>query len=610
MSNRLALRIAGTKQRQAGFAPLVNIGILPEGEGQRMDRSPKITDNPAFVIKHTASYILYLLIDCRVKSFDAAPSGVLSIALAVPRDVQLAGGRSPYSLLMEVYERFRAENMTPMNDGRYSFIDQEANDASIRAIVENYAVEPRRGSFVEMSPTGPTGFVCVPPQHLEAFFRDTQYPEFRPFRDIEVGVACQPSPELELLDIPRVTRYAVYQNAARTNRILTYPEDRYESDMPSTSTHEYDKVSFTLQELLDSPGKALTFSGGKVRLDEMKDIIYCEVNKREIQYSLRVVMDENPSGGRQALLKDVSDNKVRLKLGDTDVTSCMVGSGSKAIPASAVSQPLRFSNNFVNGYKLLVKTELDSAKRLLVARISYDPYEKAQSAPVLKVNSATRPSSAPSPTSVPLRRPDSFPKPPKKKGLDIISMAVGALLGLLVGCGIMYLVMSKERGGNPSTPDPNPVNGQSTQIESTSVQELKKQDEPTETETSGQVKDNQSSVLSENTTTFDGKSVKKYSEDEILDAINDKNKSWNEIKKMLSNSNLPEDKKNAVAWALNGLNLVKPNKNNKYVGNNNKDYNNSDAQIVKRNVTDIQTKRGNLTWEVINEFHRIIKQYV
>ena len=75
VTSQIALRIAGTKQRQAGFAPLVTVGVLAGGEGNNMDQVPLVNDKPGYIIKHTEEYILYLLIDRRVKSFDADAPG-------------------------------------------------------------------------------------------------------------------------------------------------------------------------------------------------------------------------------------------------------------------------------------------------------------------------------------------------------------------------------------------------------------------------------------------------------------------------------------------------------------------------------------------------------
>ena len=115
-NRNIALRISGTKQRQAGFAPLVSAGVLAGNEGENMDRVLLVPETPAFLVKHAEDYILYLLIDRRVKSFDADAPGVLSIALTIGSAVQLADGKSPYTLLMEVYDTFRTLYMTPMSE--------------------------------------------------------------------------------------------------------------------------------------------------------------------------------------------------------------------------------------------------------------------------------------------------------------------------------------------------------------------------------------------------------------------------------------------------------------------------------------------------------------
>lgn len=629
MSN-LALRIAGTKQRQAGFAPLVNIGILPEGEGQKMYRSPLVNENPVIVVKHTTTYILYLLIDCKVKAFDAAPSGALSIAIAIPREMQLTEGKSPYSLLMEVYECFRAENMTPMNDGRYCFIDQEADDQPYRLILEKYPLEPRKGSFIEMSPSGPTGIVCVPQQHLEAFFKDTQYQEFRSYRDIEVGVACQPSPGLDLLEIPRITRYAVVLNGTRTNRALAYPEDRFESDLMNTATVEYGKVAFSLQELLDAPGGIISQDGGTVRLDEMKSAIYCDVRKTEIHYLLQVEMEDTPAEGREALLRGIRENRLALKLGGKDITTCLVGTGTQIISANDVNQRVGFTISSFGGYRMLANSSLDRENRKLSVRISYQKME------VVSVSDPNRPPYNPSgggPGTPKQPKPFAQPRPeppvmvpPRKQGINWLSLAIGAVVGLLIGGGAMYLLMSQSRGDDVdgdgdrtiSVKYYNQLKTKEAELDQLRSQRDSLQDAlndlknkynesvdglvnstsqlttPQRQPSTPPVKQNQPSTKPNNE---DAKQL-------ILNAINE-GRSYAEIAKMPGFSTLKG--RTAIQWLLDYDNLLKADENGNFKGDSRKAYSREKEQAARSTIRDWKNQHnGEWTWELLTSFQTAV----
>ena len=166
---QLALRVAGTKQRRAGFAPLVTVGVLAGDEGANMYRSTMVAERPAYVVKHAPTYILYQLIDRGAKPFDAEPSGVLSIALTISSNAQLAEGKSPFTLLDEVYKKFVDTYMESTSDGRLSFIDTDNDNEIFREIVSHYKLEPRRSTYFTMNPLGPTGVVCVPKISCQTF---------------------------------------------------------------------------------------------------------------------------------------------------------------------------------------------------------------------------------------------------------------------------------------------------------------------------------------------------------------------------------------------------------------------------------------------------------
>ena len=96
---QIALRIGGTKQRRAGFAPLVPVGVLPGNEGDNMYVSPSITENPAFIVKHAPTYTLYMLVDRGVRPFDADASGNLCIALQFRQTHRWPVGEVPTTCL-------------------------------------------------------------------------------------------------------------------------------------------------------------------------------------------------------------------------------------------------------------------------------------------------------------------------------------------------------------------------------------------------------------------------------------------------------------------------------------------------------------------------------
>ena len=285
----IALRIGGTKERRAGFAPLASVGVLAGGEGENMYRVSLVPEKPTFILKHAEDYILYMLTDGKVRPFDADASGALTIALTISKNMQLAGGRSSYTLLKEVYDTFRTNYMTPSpSDDRDVFKNIDVDSELFREILSRYPTEQRLGTYIPMNPSGLSGILCVPSDKLEAFFRDTQYTEFASFKDIHIGSACQTLQGLERLEIPRPVSYDIYVNGNPTGNKLVHADDMYRSGLPSTRYVEYDMISFTLHEVLSAPGNQLKIGSATVQLDAATGHIHCTIPKRDIMYKMVV----------------------------------------------------------------------------------------------------------------------------------------------------------------------------------------------------------------------------------------------------------------------------------------------------------------------------------
>lgn len=282
---QISLRISGTKQRQVGFVPLVALGVLAGDEGENMDRTTIVAEKPVYIIKHARDYVLYEAIDRKVKPFDRDTPGVLSIAVTIPRAYRLADGRSPFSLLKEVYDKFVGDCMASVNDGYDSFLDKNVDREAFRAIIDRYPLEERKSGYVPMNPApdGLTGTLCVPREKMEDLFRDSQYEEFAKFRYIEIGSSCPTSFELEALEIPRPVRYEIFVNGARTRAFLSRPTDTYTVSLPDDGTYTYDRIAFSLQGLLEAPEHRMTKGETTVELDRSACRIVCKLGRREIE---------------------------------------------------------------------------------------------------------------------------------------------------------------------------------------------------------------------------------------------------------------------------------------------------------------------------------------
>lgn len=459
----IGLRIAGTKQRQAGFAPLVNVGVLAGGEGDNMDRVTLVAEKPAYIIKHASDYILYQLIDRQVKSFDADAPGVLSIAMTIPSNMQLANNVSPYKLLREIYDNFLATYMERLSDGRDSFINVDNDSEIFRSILSKYPLEERKSSYVRMNPTGLSGIVCVSPTDLEDFFRNTQYKEFATFKDIEIGVNCfgQVSLGLDKLQIPLPPNvYDIWVNGKPVGVSMQSPTDSYLATAENTNYYSYESVDFALSELLNAPMNRITKNGASISLDYQKNRISCDLKKIDIYYNLVYDWTDNVGDAKDIIITFAKRGNVKLYLGSEDISQSL-WTNCKIKASDIRGRKVEMKPQTIGNYSLYPFSEIDDSNRQISTRIIVNlrAIPKVQGA-----GQSQHPSRVTSHPKVnnDIGTDDYFkggtnspqtdtPQPHEKKNIDVKSFALGVLLGLLLGlgtCGI-YTIVSGEKEASP-----------------------------------------------------------------------------------------------------------------------------------------------------------------
>ena len=448
----ISLRIAGTKQRQAGFVPLATVGVLAGNEGDNMDRVTMVAEKPAYIVKHAADYILYGLIDRQVKSFDADAPGVLSIALTIPSNMQLANNVSPFRLIQDIYEKFLITYMERLSDGRDSFVNVDCDSDLFRKMLNQYSLEERKSVYIKMNPQGMTGIVCVSPNDLEDFFRNTQYKEFASFKDIEVGVSCQRqvSMGLERLQIPLPqAAYDVYVNNKPTGATLYSPTDSYCANDQSTNEYSYESVEFTLGELIAAPQNRISRNGASISLDFQTNRILCHLKKVEVYYTFVYEWTDNVGDVQNIIESYIKSKNIRLYFGKEDVSLTLFNGGQ--IKASVINgRTIDIDPKVVGSYSLYALSDIDHVKHQIITRIIIN--KRA----IPATQNTGRPSQH---NKVPVATPvnnsigsDEYFKrgenqtettinAQKKKSVvfDIKSFAVGVLVGLILGIGMWFV---------------------------------------------------------------------------------------------------------------------------------------------------------------------------
>lgn len=450
---QIALRIAGTKQRRAGFAPLVTVGVLAGDEGANMYRSTIVAERPAYIVKHAPGYILYQLIDRGAKPFDADANGVLSIALTISSNAQMANGKSPYTLLSEVYRMFVDTYMEPTSDGRLSFIDTDNNNDIFREIVSRYRLEERKTTYIPMAQQGLTGVVCVPQEKLSDFFINTQYKEFASFKDIEVGISChnQITPGLEQLQIPLPpASYEVWVNEINTGATMSSPADTYLASSPDTKFYTYESVEFSLSELLNAPNGQLIKKNSRIIIEPDRNRISCTLKRFDILYDLSVEWKEKDPGCRKAIEENAKEGKIRLMLDDQNITPILYSQDLLSLRASAIHGKAITINPWdKGGYDIHAFLRTDDIKHKIIVIMTVGKKDKVgdsgYSSPITgKTNRITN-------SDKTIDDPDYFKggnrteetpsQPNQKKGMiDLKSFGLGVVVGLLLGLAIWFLI--------------------------------------------------------------------------------------------------------------------------------------------------------------------------
>lgn len=367
MNSQISLRIAGNKIRKGGFAPIAIVGIpQPSFTTNLLDRPTKFSEKPVFIVTHTPEYALYMAVDSRVRPSDAEGDGRLNVAFTIPANMQLANGASPYTLLRDLYNTFVTGYMTPTSDGRHAFIDTDVDSAIFQRLISQYSLEPRRSGYVTMDSKGPEGTLKLSTDKMAEFFRDTQYKEFAPFKEIQVGTTCATTPSFEALQIPRAVNYKVFIDKQYDGKTLTYPNDLdtpYTAMKQPTATMEYTPVSFTLQELISAGGKLQKEDGATITLDPASEQIQCSLHSSPITYGIIPVWNCPDN------VKELIQSNLKLTLKNKDVSYVL--SGNRSLPADMLLKTkFVITTPTIDDYRVSLENKIDQFKRTLTMNIS------------------------------------------------------------------------------------------------------------------------------------------------------------------------------------------------------------------------------------------------
>lgn len=371
MDKLISILIKGNSCSSAGFSPLLLVGVFPSREEDKMDTQPLVKEPVTYRIRHAVDYIGYSIVDTNVRSSDASRSGRLVVGVTIPREMQLKGGQSPYTLLKNIYTKYVNENMTISSDGVRTFKTEKPEKSSYDQLLQSFELEERRNhAYVEMSSSGGVGVVCAPTEEkLEELFRDSQYPEFQQFSQIEVGRSCEPSVNI---DIPRKKEYHVYLNGRDVQKTLRSAYDRFDSKIylhdTEFTTYVDNHVCFTLEDLTMSADG--TLFNGRVRLQDNR--IDCKVNAKEKMFPFYAVI-ASPLGGKlleeekSKVKKLLSSGKLKVLFGGEDYSGAFLTEEEFLVIGEKVKDPVTLTIQETEEFIFSLKKERGNGKLVLIA---------------------------------------------------------------------------------------------------------------------------------------------------------------------------------------------------------------------------------------------------
>ena len=436
--------IAGSTLNQSGFSSIAQYGNYTEDDINALD-SWRLTENPSFRIKHTPNFISYALRETRFLASDGNRQNRMTIEIRIAANKILANNVSPYALLKDMYTELTEHYAEKTPDGRLRFKpsvnDMDAVTAHFREIIKKYPVEDRRGSYIKMK-TGDniTGFVCLTDEQKEMFFRDTQYPEFANYSQIEIGKECAGlvHSELQNLEIPHEIRFVVYEGNKSTGEILTNPSTKCTISKRATEEKEYTQCEFSLQELFEAHGGMLNKNGSTIKIDYINSRVDCRLAEKDIMYTVSVVYDGNAQENAKNLFKS---GRKKMFFNDDDLSFLAANGGTKEYPASKVLQWDRptLEPGITDGFKFNVFPIKDQVDKTFKIRINVSKQEKPKPTSFPAAGASTKKASLgynddDSQTDI------SDSEPIEGNVFNLKSALIGLGIGLLLGCGIMTLL--------------------------------------------------------------------------------------------------------------------------------------------------------------------------
>ena len=412
---RIALSIKGARRDSAGFGSIVNVGALAgfEDSNDIMDKPPLTSadeENPVIILKNTEEYVSLRLVDGLVKPMDGQRGGQLSIGMTIPTNARIKDGKSPYTLLMEIYHKFKNEYMMPSDDNYYRFTDKEVRREVFEEIIKKYPIEetvsrpsPMKGATVRQ--------LRVPENKIEGFFRDTQYQEFIGYKEIEV--TTKGKNDFPDLSIPRPKSYQIWVDGEAKNVFLQLADDDYLVHKSDSDDFRYDSLKITLRELQLAENYTMTKGGTSAVLDEARERIVCKLKPIQKMYQKEVRYDLNSDDEAVAFAKKNMGKVLKIEVDGAPWVEQRIKSSEARRAVN--NDGITITPSEVGGFKFSIKSATIRDNKLVVVVGAYKKSKKGGGTTKTDADSSS--------------------------GFSAKWLIIGLLAGLLIGGAVMWLLM-------------------------------------------------------------------------------------------------------------------------------------------------------------------------
>lgn len=226
--SKISLMIFGTRLNISGWEPLImlnnppfptlsNIGIAGVGE------NPKY-----YTLRIAQNYTQYTLVynPKFIKAHGKGRDGALKVSISIPKGYKLDSNKSPYNVLIDIQRALEKYALTPIvgKQGAFEFKANFPSDEIFTQVLNQYRLIEKKMPHRPMSSTSDDiGMILANDSQLDMIFRDSQYPEFSPYKEIAIAQFGESDNIIKNLDIPRKAKYEVFANNINiTSHLVTY----------------------------------------------------------------------------------------------------------------------------------------------------------------------------------------------------------------------------------------------------------------------------------------------------------------------------------------------------------------------------------------------------